>query len=204
MSSAPAPRWRGVPRIAEEAVERARLQVVPRVRARAPRVPFVILVGAVLLAGTVGLLLFNTSMQQAAFTGAELQSRVDLLDAKEQTLARQAEELRDPQRLAEQASAMGMVPATAPAVIDLREGRITVPGVPASPDDALDVAPPEPVKPAVLNPAPIYRDVTPPATPATGTAQGTAEGTAQGTAQGEQAPAGGEQDLPTDDAPAQP
>ncbi|GAB3088603.1 hypothetical protein [Nocardioides zeae] len=194
MSSAPAPRWRGVPRIAEEAVERARLQVVPRVRARAPRVPFVILVGAVLLAGTVGLLLFNTSMQQAAFTGAELQSRVDLLDAKEQTLARQAEQLRDPQRLAEQATAMGMVPASSPAVIDLREGRITVPGVPASPDDALDVAPPEPVKPAVLDPAPIYRDVTP---PATATPQGE-----QGTA-GEQAPAGGQQDLPTDDAPAQ-
>ncbi|WZH53242.1 MAG: hypothetical protein PIR53_04420 [Nocardioides alkalitolerans] len=194
MSSAPAPRWRGVPRIAEEAVERARLQVVPRVRARAPRVPFVILVGAVLLAGTVGLLLFNTSMQQAAFTGAELQSRVDLLDAKEQTLARQAEELRDPQRLAEQATAMGMVPASSPAVIDLREGRITVPGVPASPEDALDVAPPEPVKPAVLDPAPIYRDVTPPAAPAQGTPQGTP---------GEQAPADGQQDLPTDDAPAQ-
>jgi outer membrane murein-binding lipoprotein Lpp len=164
------------------------------VRARAPRVPFVILVGAVLLAGTVGLLLFNTSMQQAAFTGAELQSRVDLLDAKEQTLARQAEELRDPQRLAEQATAMGMVPASSPAVIDLREGRITVPGVPASPEDALDVAPPEPVKPAVLDPAPIYRDVTPPAAPAQGTTQGTP---------GEQAPADGQQDLPTDDAPAQ-
>ncbi|WP_447646307.1 hypothetical protein [Nocardioides zeae] len=195
MSSAPAPRWRGVPRIAEEAVERARLQVVPRVRARAPRVPFVILVGAVLLAGTVGLLLFNTSMQQAAFTGAELQSRVDLLDAKEQTLARQAEELRDPQRLAEQATAMGMVPASAPAVVDLREGRITVPGVPASPDDALDVAPPEPVKPAVLDPAPIYRDVTPPATPET------SPDTPQAQQQGA---AGTQQDLPADDAPAQP
>lgn len=195
MSSAPAPRWRGVPRIAEEAVERARLQVVPRVRARAPRVPFVILVGAVLLAGTVGLLLFNTSMQQAAFTGAELQSRVDLLDAKEQTLARQAEELRDPQRLAEQATAMGMVPASAPAVVDLREGRITVPGVPASPDDALDVAPPEPVKPAVLNPAPIYRDVNPPATPET--SPGASPETPQGVAETQQ-------DLPADDAPAQP
>ncbi|HEY1135027.1 MAG TPA: hypothetical protein VGE77_10650 [Nocardioides sp.] len=187
MSSAPAPRWRGVPRIAEEAVERARLQVVPRVRARAPRVPFVILVGAMLLAGTVGLLLFNTSMQQAAFTGAELQSRVDLLTAKEQTLAREQEQLRDPQRLAEQASAMGMVPAATPAVIDLREGEITVPGRPATPEDALDVDPPAPVKPSVLDPAPIYRDVTPP--PATGQP-------AQG--------GGTQQDLPSDDTPAQP
>ncbi|HEY1175080.1 MAG TPA: hypothetical protein VGF17_02905, partial [Phytomonospora sp.] len=62
-----------VPRIAEVAVERARLTVVPRRRVRAPRMPFVALVSMVLLGGVVGLLLLNTSMQQAAFASTSLQ-----------------------------------------------------------------------------------------------------------------------------------
>ena len=54
-----------VQRIAEAAVERARLTVVPRVRrSRSPRVPFVTLVSLLLLGGVVGLLMFNTTMQQ--------------------------------------------------------------------------------------------------------------------------------------------
>ena len=52
-----------VPRIAEAAVERARLTVVPRTaRRRAPRVPFVTLVSLLLVGGVAGLLFFNTSM----------------------------------------------------------------------------------------------------------------------------------------------
>ena len=48
--------WRGnrVPRIAEAAVERARLTVVPRRRTRAPRVPFVALVSLLLVSGVAG------------------------------------------------------------------------------------------------------------------------------------------------------
>ena len=46
-SPVPQPRTR-VTRIAQEAVDKARLSVVPRVRTRAPRVPFVTLVSLVL------------------------------------------------------------------------------------------------------------------------------------------------------------
>ncbi|MDT9594502.1 hypothetical protein RDV89_15565 [Nocardioides zeae] len=185
MSTSPQ-RWKVVPRFAEEAVERARLEVVPRVRARAPRVPFVILVSAVLLAGTVGLLLFNTSMQQAAFTGAALEERAEVLTARQQTLKGEVEQLRDPQRLAEAAVAQGMVPAVTPAILDLREGAVVVQGEPASADDALDVSTPEPAKPSVLTPAPIVREVPAetvapeqPATPEQGAAQGAEQGAAQ-------------------------
>ena len=52
------PRTR-VSRIAQDAVDKARLTVVPRVRSRAPRVPFVTLVSLVLVAGVVGLLLYS-------------------------------------------------------------------------------------------------------------------------------------------------
>lgn len=198
--SSSAQRWRVVPRIGQEAVERARLRVVPRVRARAPRVPFVILVSVVLLAGTVGLLLFNTSMQQAAFTGAALEERADVLNARKQTLTGEVEQLRDPQRLAEAAAAQGMVPATTPAILDLGSGEIVLPGVPASPEDALNIETPDPEKPAELTPAPIYRDV-----PAPASGEQPAQPT-QPTQQGEQPAAGGEgseQDLPNSDDPAQ-
>ncbi|MFW6775311.1 hypothetical protein ACOACO_13575 [Nocardioides sp. CPCC 205120] len=198
MSSSAAQRRLAVPRFAEAAVERARLQVVPRVRRRAPRVPFVILVTAVLLGGIVGLLLFNTSMQQAAFTGAALEERATVLEARQQTLTQELQQLRDPQRLGEEATALGMVPAGPPAVIDLGTGRIVVEGEVASRDDALDVAPPEPVKPAVLAPPAQIRDVPAPTAPAVPTA---AQGTpATATAPGAEAATG--QQLPTTDDPA--
>ncbi|MDX6373304.1 MAG: hypothetical protein QOD98_2292, partial [Nocardioidaceae bacterium] len=54
-----------LPRLADDAVARARLAVVPRRRIRAARMPFVTLVSLVLLGGVVGLLCFNTQMQQA-------------------------------------------------------------------------------------------------------------------------------------------
>ena len=75
-----------LPRIADYAVERARLTVVPRRQAPAPRMPFMILVALVLLGGVVGLLLFNTSMQQASFAASHLEDQAATLAAREQTL----------------------------------------------------------------------------------------------------------------------
>ena len=59
-----------MPRPGETAIARARLTVVPRRRVRAARMPFVTLVSLVLLGGVVGLLCFNTQMQQASFAAA--------------------------------------------------------------------------------------------------------------------------------------
>ena len=92
-----------VTRIAQEAVDKARLTVVPRVRTRAPRVPFVTLVSLVLVGGIVGLLLFNTSMQQASFAAPSLENQADTLAAREQTLRTELDELRNPQRVAMEA-----------------------------------------------------------------------------------------------------
>ncbi|MFM6849522.1 MAG: hypothetical protein ACKOVB_10505, partial [Terrabacter sp.] len=121
-SPVPQPRTR-VTRIAQEAVDRARLTVVPRVRTHAPRVPFVTLVSLVLVGGIVGLLLFNTSMQQASFTASALEGEADTLAAREQTLRMELDELRNPQRVAQQAQEMGMVIPAAPVFLDLRSGK---------------------------------------------------------------------------------
>jgi hypothetical protein len=144
-----------VPRIAEAAVERARLSVVPRRRVRAARVPFVTLVSLVLLGGVVGLLLFNTSMQQASFAATSLETQAGNLSAREQTLRMELDDLRDPQRVAQQAQRMGMVTAPVPAYLDLSDGKIL--GVPtvATRLNQLRLEPKAPALPAILNPPPI-------------------------------------------------
>ncbi len=147
-----------VPRMAEAAVERARLHVVPRRRVRAARVPFVTLVSLVLLGGVVGLLLFNTSMQQASFAASSLETQARTLTAREQTLRMELDDLRDPQRVAEAAQAMGMVPALSPAFLQLSDGKVV--GVPAAATraNALRIRALPPRKPAVLTPAPIVHE----------------------------------------------
>lgn len=141
-----------VPLIAQEAVDRARLTVVPRVRSRAPKVPFIALVTLVLVGGVVGLLMFNTSMQQASFTAASLESQATALAAREQGLDAELENLRDPQRLAEQAQAMGMGVPVAPTFLDLRSGRVTGPATPVAATDGIQLRGRAPVKPAELEP----------------------------------------------------
>lgn len=142
-----------VPRLAEAAVERARLTVVPRARSRAPRVPFVTLVSLLLVGGIVGLLLFNTSMQQASFAATALEGQADDLAAREQTLKMELEELRNPQRVAERAQQMGMVIPGTPAFLAL-DGDVIGRATPATSQDVVRLAPRPVVKPAALEPAP--------------------------------------------------
>ncbi|MFL6001751.1 MAG: hypothetical protein ACJ72P_02980 [Nocardioides sp.] len=146
--------------IAEAAVERARLTVVPRRRTRAARMPFVMLVSLVLLGGVIGLLLFNTSMQQASFAATALEEQANTLTAREQTLQMELEVLRDPQRVAEHAQNLGMVPAANPVFLRLSDGKVLGERVPATPANGLRVRPLPPAKPAVLTPAPIVHKVT--------------------------------------------
>ncbi len=112
------------PRLAEAAVERARLTVVPRARTRAARLPFVSLVTLLLLGGVVGLLLFNTSMQQSSFTATSLEQRATLLSAREESLGMQLEDLRDPQVIARKAQQLGMRVPAAPLFLDLADGSV--------------------------------------------------------------------------------
>jgi Flp pilus assembly protein TadG len=160
--SSPVPQSRSrIPRIAEVAVERARLSVVPRRRVRAARMPFVALVTIILLGGVVGLLLFNTSMQQASFAATTLEGQANTLAARQQTLQMDLERLRNPQRIAAAAQRLGMVQACNPAFVRLGTGQVS--GQPC-PADATSKFPiwPKITKPAALDPAP--QVVTVPAT----------------------------------------
>lgn len=168
--SSPAAQLRArVPRVAPwiggAVEERARLRVVPRRRTPAAKVPFVALVTLVMLGGVVGLLLFNTSMQQAAFATTALEEQAATLTARQQTLEMELDVLRNPQRVAEQAQGMGMVPSHSPAYLELSSGRVLGEPAPAAPLDDLRLQPRPAPKPAVLSPEPVVQQVFPTGTP---------------------------------------
>lgn len=135
--------------VGQAAVSRARLRVVPVARPRAPKVPFVALVSLLLLTGVIGLLMFNTSMQQASFHANRLEEQATVLAARQQTLEMELDHLRNPQRLAAQAQRMGMVLPSAPAFLSL-EGEVVGTPRPAARDDALRLNPRPPAVPSEL------------------------------------------------------
>lgn len=139
------------PRIAQAALERARLTVVPRTRrSRAPRVPFVAFVSVILLAGVVGLLLFNTSMQQASFKATALENQATDLGAQQEALEMDVAALSQAERVNRLAQDMGMVVPSSAGILDLSTGRITGDPRPASGDDAIPLHMPGPERPAEL------------------------------------------------------
>jgi GAF domain-containing protein len=150
------------PRLVEDAVVRARLTVVPRRRVRAARMPFVTLVSLLLLGGVVGLLCFNTQMQQASFAATSLEEQANNLGAREQTLHDELQVLRSPQHLATAAQAAGMVVPESACTLRLAEQTAEKGCTPATGDNTprLDAEPAE--KPPVLDPAP-YVVLVPPA-----------------------------------------
>jgi hypothetical protein len=174
--AAPALRTR-VPRLAEAALERARLTVVPRrKRRRTSPVPFLVVVSMLAVGGIVGLLLFNTSMQQASFAATDLQRQADALQAKRQSLQMNLDQLRDPQAVALKAQRMGMVLPTSPAVLDLRTGKVLGDPAPATRIDPLHLLAPAPTKPGLLDPPAHVVVVDPPANSTGNTARGSHDG----------------------------
>jgi hypothetical protein len=169
-----------MPRIAESAFERARLTVVPRRRTRAARMPFVALVSMVLLSGVVGLLLFNTSMQQASFAASALEDQATTLAARQQTLQMDLDRLRDPQRIAEAAVRLGMVQSCNPAFLELGTGKVV--GQPSAGGSCPPLRLHQlPKKPPVLDP-PTHVVTVPASDTASDTASDAASDTASDTA----------------------
>ena len=163
-SSSQASTGRRLPRFAEAAVERARLTVVPARslgRTQAARTPFAVLVLVVLAGGVVGLLMFNTHMQQTSFTATALQDRATELTARKQALDLELDALRDPQQLAQSARDLGMVAPQTPAFVRLSDGRVLGTPTPAGGGDAVQVTPGPSKKPAEIERRTVIVEATP-------------------------------------------
>jgi cell division protein FtsL len=125
---------------------RPKLTIVPKVRSRAPRVPFVMLVVTVLGAGLVGLLLLNTALQRGAYHVTDLQSRAKQLAIQQQNLEVAVADLSQPQSVAEKAVKLGMVKNPNPAFIDLSTGEVLGLALPGAAGDAFQLGQAPPVR----------------------------------------------------------
>jgi hypothetical protein len=137
---------------------RPRLTVVPPLRAPAPKAPFVLLVGALLIAGLGGLLFLHTAIAEDSFRLHDLTDRSAVLTDREQALEQEIAALAAPQRLATRARTLGMVRSENPAFIRTADGRIL--GKPKA-----GVAPPPKPKPTTTAKT-TTNATTPAATPA--------------------------------------
>ncbi|MBO0847517.1 MAG: hypothetical protein J2P22_19125 [Nocardioides sp.] len=157
-------RARIAPWLDGSALGRARLTVVPHRRTSAARLPFVLLVSVILVGGVVGLLCFNTSMQQAAFSENNLQDEATNLAAREQTLQLQLQGMQNPQAIAARAQRLGMVIPGSPALLHVPTGKVEGHAQPATRDFT------PPLYPRMKKPKPLVeRARTAPTTPTTPT-----------------------------------
>lgn len=111
---------------------RANLSLVRPGARRAGTMPFLLTIGAMLLGGLVGLLMFNTSMQNVAFQQNALQAEATNLAAQQQSLDMQLAGLNDPQHIASRAIGLGMVIPQTVAFIKLPTGQVLGTPTPAN------------------------------------------------------------------------
>ncbi|WP_310962973.1 FtsB family cell division protein [Nocardioides terrisoli] len=172
------PRWSDAPGL------RSRLSLVPPRAVHARRTPFVVLIFGILVAGVVGLLMFNTQMQQAAFHATALQDRATALKAEQQQLDMELQQLQDPQRLAQRARRLGMVVPASPAFVQLSDGKILGTPQVTTPADAMRINGFAAPKPADLSPKTRVVHVRAPVTPVNSSSGHGAASTAGQPAQG--------------------
>ena len=107
---------------------RPRLRIVDEAPFRPPRMPFVLFVVVLLVAGLVGLLLLNTGLQQGTFRVTALTKQAQDLRDQQEGLEHQVRTLEAPQNLAGRALKLGMVPNPNPVFLRLSDGKVL--GVP--------------------------------------------------------------------------
>ncbi|AUG76735.1 cell division protein FtsL [Kitasatospora sp. MMS16-BH015] len=96
---------------------RARLNVRIGVRPARGRVPFVVLVVALLSGGLLGLLALNTALNEGTFELSRLQKQTTELTDQQQTLQKQIDQGSAPDALERRARELGMVPGGDPAFL---------------------------------------------------------------------------------------
>ncbi len=107
---------------------RPNLRLLPQLRSvpsqKAKPVTFAVILSAILVVGSLILLLINTMLAQDAFVLRHLQQQVSVLTANEQALTASAARESTPESLASKATGLGMVPGETPVFLDLNTGKL--------------------------------------------------------------------------------
>lgn len=131
IAAAPQAPARRPDRAAESTQPRLAAVPAPLPGPMAPRLPFVVLVSMLLVGGVVGLLVFNTSMQQSAFQEQRLQEQATTLAAREQALDAELKKMEDPHKIAAEAKELGMVVPQNAAMLRVPEAKVEGEAAPA-------------------------------------------------------------------------
>ncbi|MEI7058044.1 hypothetical protein WBG06_19615 [Nocardioides sp. CCNWLW239] len=131
IAAAPQAPARSPDRASEKTQTRLTAVPAPLPAPMAPRLPFVVLVSMLLIGGVVGLLVFNTSMQQSAFQEQRLQEQATTLAAREQALDGELKKMEDPHKIAAKAKELGMVVPQNAAMLRVPEAKIEGEAAPA-------------------------------------------------------------------------
>lgn len=103
---------------------RPRLVIVAAPARRAGRVPFAILIGAILVTGLVTLLMLHTMAAQDGFKVSALQEQQKSLNDQLQSLEQTVQADAAPSTLREKAAALGMLPSVVNSYRHLPDGRV--------------------------------------------------------------------------------
>ncbi|WP_030707350.1 hypothetical protein [Streptomyces sp. NRRL F-2580] len=120
----------------------------PRPGGQAARMPFVLLVVALLGGGLISLLLLNSALNEGSFQLTRLKKETTALTDEEQALQRDVDAYSAPDALQRRAQELGLVPGGSPVFIG-PDGKVAGTAVPAeaSPSPTVAAAPPAPASP---------------------------------------------------------
>jgi cell division protein FtsL len=111
-------------KIVREKTNKAVLKLVPEIKSGevvADRT-FGIILTAIFTVGLMMLLVINTALAQDAFKLSELKIQAQILKDERDAILRKVAEKSSPDKLAESAGKLGMVPISSPNFLDMSEG----------------------------------------------------------------------------------
>ncbi|KJK46092.1 hypothetical protein UK14_24295 [Streptomyces sp. NRRL F-4428] len=129
----------------------------PRPDGQAARMPFVLLVVALLAGGLISLLLLNSALNEGSFQLTRLKKETTTLTDEEQALQRDVDAHSAPDALQRRARELGLVPGGSPVFIDPDgkvSGSVSVAEAPPPPSPTPTAAPPAQAGPGQTPAAP--------------------------------------------------
>lgn len=100
------------------------LRPVPKRQGGLGRLPFMLIIAGVLVAGLVGLMLLQTRVQEQSFELRQLQTKATALSYRQAQLEAALQQQTTPAEISRQATALGMVPNPNAVYIDIRTGSV--------------------------------------------------------------------------------
>ncbi|MSO25729.1 MAG: hypothetical protein EXQ73_02195 [Candidatus Nanopelagicaceae bacterium] len=111
-------------KIVREKTNKAVLRLVPEIKPGevATQRTFAVFIATIFTAGLLTLLVVNTALAKDAFLLKQLKQEAQSLTDQREAILRQVAQRSSPEKLAEQASELGMIASTNPKFLDMSAG----------------------------------------------------------------------------------